>query len=66
MVGHYRMGGRNTTSEELDEYEKLIIRFKSESFQTINNELIDFVNRVTKRAYEDGYIDGKQTYRDNY
>ena len=52
--GLYRKGGRNTTSEEVDEFEVITDRLRIYSLQVVCDNLIDFINRVSFRAYEEG------------
>ena len=54
MKGLYRKGGKNTTSEEVDEFDKITDRLRTYSLQVVCDELIDFINRVSLRAYEEG------------
>jgi hypothetical protein len=52
--GLYRKGGRNTTSEEVDEFENLVSYYNFLNKQIVSDSIIDFINKVTNRAYEDG------------
>ena len=53
-TGLYRRGGRNTTSEEVDIIEDKIEEFSYRNKQTISDELLDIINKISNRAYEDG------------
>lgn len=57
MEGLYIKGGRNTTSEEVDKIEDLLMDIDSISKQTVSDKLFDLINEITNRAYEDGKND---------